>query len=264
MINYLINKVLFADMLKENNLNFITINGFIYRGDEHTYLMETNKPKYFGSFETSALYVDNKEYIKKFKTLHTLKILDLTNTKNNINKINSFFKNDLLNLLIIKYEYLPESYLKFIIKITHLFLQIFNGIIINNYYNIDLLGLSIKNIIKYLKKYEFNEIDIQFIIKLLTTYKKNKKILPSRVGITKFDNLIIKNLKFLLEPLGINGVFYIETKKTEESLCNILDKDFKLVSCVPSDILLFNPKKDVKITNIYQKIDNKFHEVEIK
>lgn len=240
-----------------NNLEIILINGYIYRGDLHTHTTRLlYKPRFFGSYESCIKYfkyVKSTFYIKKYKTLSDVKLLNLSLNEDNKKKVINLFKNVLFPVLKNKYSYIPENILQIEIKISFILLQIFFGFIPNFYYNLDLLDLTPEFIINYFKKLSLKQSYLDFLLLLITEYKNDKSILPSRSTFDYFDKLLIKKLYFLLKPLDIDGCCYVENNNyNQNNLCNIIADKLEIKSlCPPTELCIFNPIKFVKFVKIY-------------
>jgi hypothetical protein len=231
------------------NINVIILDGIIYRGDTHNNTLLRNSPAYFGDYKSSAKYLSKDSYLKLYTTKQPIKLLCLNNNKDNIIKLKALFK-DVLSLKFGKRS-----------LVTFILLQISYGIISGNSFNIDLIELSISIILQTLKrKMNLPKENVSDINTILTNYVKDSKIRPSRCSMREVDKCIVHNLRIMLDKYQIGGIwfsnkFVYSDDPSNISLCvkvnkDIYDKESTRLTCVPSEINIFNPSKSLNIKKI--------------
>lgn len=222
------------------------IKGYIYRGDTHTNLVVSLKPKFYGTYESATEYIKNGNYLKRYTTIKELTLLDISNDNNIENTIN-FFKN-------LKYD---ENEL--IIKMSIIMLQIlFGQIEINT--KVDKMGLTDDLISDYFLKNNISNENIKIFLKIINDVIVKDNISPSRCSIRSLDQLLMMNLKILLSSFKIDGIFYVYKMKynNKTSLCRIVNKYYNGNTCVPSEICIFNPSEVLGGVIIWKKINDNY------
>jgi hypothetical protein len=225
-------------------VNYIPLNGTIYRSDKHTMTMLREKPTFFSDYQSTMSYMGKAYiYIKKYDTKEQLKLLSLNDDSENIDRISNFFT-----------EYLPSvaksESAKHDIIITYILLQLAYGLIKDNTKNINMCGVENSFIETYLKNnYKLEDNDWQDLNIILTDYM-NRDLIPSRCSLRYIDKILMKCLNKIIPVYGFSGIWYDASNKTytERMLCKIVNtelynKDTNKLTCVPSEICIFNPKK---------------------
>jgi hypothetical protein len=249
----LINKLILTQSISGFELEKITIDGYIYRGDPHNFDMVRDKPTYYGDYQSALKYIKNNEYIKTFKTLNEINLLCLNNTPKNIRFIHLFFTEFLLQQ--------PSEDKTFTI-ITFILLQVAYGFIFDSMKNLNLYGLSTNDIKDYLIK-NINDIDVvDDFIDIITIYIKDD-IIPSRCSLRKIDQLLMNNLNILFSPYNFQGIWFLseETIKNNE-LCMVINRELfeiktSMLSCVGTELCIFNPNKYLKNVRLEKYTNNK-------
>lgn len=211
------------------NLRVKKIMGYIYRGDTHDAQVLSLNPKFYGSRESAEKYTRVNEYLKRYTTMKELTLLDLSNTKENISNIIAFFNN------IIKTHGTINN------KMSLLLLQMLFGLVHNVFIHTDLTKDEIKD---YLEQREISRGNMIYFFEI-----KNKllasgsPLIPSRCSIRPFDQILMINLKNILKPFNIDGIFYLNKDNYDDknNLCRKLTKYYNANLCVPSEICVFNP-----------------------
>ena len=265
-INYINSNTLdkSSQIIKINNYDIEIVNlyGTIYRSDKHTMDMLRPTPACFGDYNAAFAYLYPKSYLKTYETKSNLKLFSLNKDLDNKIRINKFFKEFLFNEQ--KNDILP--------KILYVVLQISHGLVIGPLKDIDLCGLTLTEIENYLLNTKTNnpknklvaeDIDrIKFVINVAS---KIDNIIPSRVSFKNLDKFIMESLKTVLSPHGFDGTYYLEELVSKEdmkrTLCYYINKEYFKeestgLTCVPKEIVIFNPNSVLKITAIQQE-DNK-------
>ena len=236
-------------MIDGININIIMLDGTIYRGDTHDNTLLRHSPAYFGDYKSSARYLSKDSYLKLYTTKYPIKLLCLNNDQDNITKLKTLFR-DALSLKFGKRA-----------LVTFILLQISYGIIFGNSLNIDLMGLPIPKILQTLKhKMNLPKDNISDINTILTNYAKDSKIRPSRCSMREVDKCIVFNLRIMLDKHQIGGIwfsnkFVYSDDPLNMSLCvkvnkDIYEKESTKLTCVPSEINIFNPSKSLNIKKI--------------
>lgn len=244
MIDVKTDKDLTADNIDEYNgynIRIKKLNGYIYRGDYHKNIVLPVIPRFYGTEESAAKYMHNNEYLKKYSTSRELILINLTNDSTENNKTTIAFFRQLL-------KEFPKDELR--IKMTIIMLQLFFGIM---YEAFDDCGLSESIIKHYLKQrhVELGNISVFFVIvKLL----KQQKIIPSRCSIKIFDEILMNNLKQILSRINIDGVFFVAIPHTTKEVrsCLLANFYFRRETCVPTEIIIFEPIKNFNKVEIWK------------
>lgn len=260
-INYInstiINNTITPILINGNNLELVILNGIIYRSDQHTISIMRHKPAYFGDYQSAIKYIKVGDYLKYYKTKRPLRLLNLDNTTENIVKLYNFFINYLLkqdNANVIK------------IQITYILLEIAYGLVINSMKNLDTFNLDINFIGDYLSNVCHIDNDVVYdIVYIIAKYTK-ESIIPSRFSLRQIDKLIMDNLKELLTPYNFDGIWFdskYKSKEEDKELCRIMNQKFfdvnsDKLTCVPSEIGIFEPIKTLHLYKILKYVNNKF------
>ena len=123
------------------------------------------------------------------------------------------------------------------------------------------MGLPVQKILQILKhKMNLPKDNISDINTILTIYTKDAKIRPSRCSMREIDKCIVHNLRMILNKYQIGGIwfsnkFIYSDDPSNMSLCVKVNKDLYKkesikLTCVPSEINIFNPKKSLTIKKI--------------
>jgi hypothetical protein len=251
----------------DNELNILHLDGYIYKGDSHNLLMLDKHPRFFGSRECALKYIYSSDsfFLKRYKTVGNLKILNVTPTHDNIVNIQKFFAR-------IKLAYNVKDHATNELDITYILLQLVFGLIDNNITNLNMNGLTMKDIIKYLqkmrRKYNITSTVFDIFQKDITNLINNKSmgnvrqddVVPSRMSIKSLDKMVVANLARILSPLGIHGLLYVRStdynnvKEGKILMCKLIDRmhfdNGKTGrTCVPTEICIFEPYKQLKYIN---------------
>lgn len=255
-----------AKIIKINGyeLEIILLDGTLYRGDVDTKPMLRSFPTWFGDYNSSFEYVSENEYLKQYKTKRPLKLLSVSNTKENIERIKNFFT----NIKYPKFKKLPE--------IIYLLLQFSYGLIEGKFRNIDKGNLTIKDIKYFMrtnpigsKMIIVNQNTIDIFIHIITN-KYYKNAIPSRCSIKEIDKLLTSSLEQLLKSFEFDGIWFDNSVKIQDnSLCikvnkDIFDSKSKELTCVPSEMTIFNPSRTLDIVKIEKYKDNTFTDIFVK
>ena len=250
-------------------LKVVILDGYIYRGDKQSQNIIRDIPTFYGDYNAAFAYVRNNEYLKTYITKVPLKLLCLNNTKDNIQLIRKFFK------------YLIDINDNLTIKIAYILLQIFYGLIDGSFDNIDLCNLELDTIGNYLLNYDkqikrkrINK-DLIDLLKMIINKYKTKNIIPSRVSISEYDFILASMLSDILKPYNIDGLWINNTLlnntllNNENLLCRAINRDYYKstsikLTCVPSDLCIFNAIKKIQLTKLEQLINNKLININIQ
>ena len=251
-----------SQIIKINNydVEIINLNGIIYRSDQHTMDMLRSSPACFGDYNSAFAYLYPNSYLKTYETKMPLKLFSLNKDYDNKVRLNKFFKEFLFNEQQYKNNILP--------KILYVILQISHGIVVKSLKDIDLCGLTINEIENYLlnaktdnPKNKLTTEDTNKIKFIINNVSKMDTI-PSRVSLKMLDKFIMTSLKTILIPYKLDGTYYLEEQISKEdekkTLCYYINKEyFKKEStgltCVPKEIVIFDPSNTLKITKIQQE-----------
>lgn len=246
----------------DHKLTQIIINGTIYRGDKHPFDVLRQKPAFFGDKQSAIDYVHtNNWYIKTYTTKRPLKLLNISNTPDNILLLRNFFK----NYLIPKYDNDP------LVKITYILLQVLYGIIPDNMSNLDMVGLDTK----FIRQHFEQDINIDKFIYLLDNYKL-PTIIPSRTSLRELDQYLVDDLDVMLEQFNIDGIWFSPYENNNANiqdksklLCirvnkDILKRDSQELTCVPSEMCIFKPNESLNIVRLQQNVNNIFIDKDIR
>jgi hypothetical protein len=238
MKNYVSNENLKTREKIYKNFKTILLNGYIYRGDNHHKNNLVNTPKFFGVYESAKKYVyKTGEYLKRYKTKGKLRILDLNNTPENIKKVIDFLKDNQNNDT----------------DMTILLLQIFNGFYTDKS---DIINIEKRQIYKYFKKQKVPLLFIHLLLRLITI-AKTLNLKPGRVSVSYFDKIVMRNLKSIFSPLNFHGFYYLHDKQSSIAMCAHVNETFEIASCVPTEICIFTPNKDLDFVGIKIREGNK-------
>jgi hypothetical protein len=137
-------------------------------------------------------------------------------------------------------------------------------------------GMTVNDVVKYLKKirrkYNITSVVFDIFQKDMKNLINNKSmgnvkqddIVPSRMSIKSLDKMVVANLARILSPLGIHGLLYIRSadynnvKEGKILMCKLIDrihfdsgKTGK--TCVPTEICIFEPYKQLKYIDTIKK-----------
>lgn len=245
------------DDINKNYMNYgITtclVNGYIYRGDDHKNIVLSGSPKFYGTHNSASLYVKNDEYLKRYSTVKSLRLLKLTNDATNTKSILNFFTNVVLQKETRKTD----------IKISIILIQILFGIVDKK---LEKMDLSSDIISTYLKSNGISDTIVELFIKVVEDLEnENSMTIPSRCSIRPLDKLLMKLLKKYLEEYEIDGTYYFPSdsyqdpkiKESPDLLCNKIDNNCENCgsTCVPSEICIFNPSVSLGGVIIWKKVD---------
>lgn len=243
MKNYL-NLGDFTSFYLYKGLEFVKVNGYIYRASAYAKLKKDLKTRgaYFGSFDIAKRYLSERLiYLKKFKTRRTIKLLELSHSKENIERVNKFFKE------LIKVN--PDA------KYLHILIQFAYGMIPGKKItNINMHGLTPYEVFLYYSKIysklEKTQIFVDAIgalgLALEKTLENHKDAIPSRVSNKQLNYLIATEIKKLFKSLkiGIDGIFVNNPPNTKNHVCFYINKYLEpLNMCVYPDFVVFHPLK---------------------
>jgi len=222
------------------------IDGYIYRGDEHTTLVLSKSPKFYGTKESAMEYIVNGNYLKRYKTMKKLTLLNIS-AGNNVKNIIDFFMNFLL-----KHQKLQKMLLD--VKISFIIIQALFGIVENN--RIHKLDLNDNDITNYFKTKKISDVTTKLFLKIINHIIK--KTVPSRCSIRSIDKLLMNNLMNILLFMKIDGVYYINTATGGNLLCKEVNKYYKknVESCVPTEICIFNPGNNLGGVVMWKKTNS--------
>jgi hypothetical protein len=242
-----------------NDLEVVYINGILYRADKHDASLMRRKPAYFGDYESAVRYMQDGSYLKYYRTRRSLKLLSLNNTYENILRIRNFFIN-----------YLAKRNKSDIVKIyiTFILLQITYGLVIDSMKNLETFNLDIEFIGNYLRDvYHIDKYVILDILRIITQYT-NESILPSRFSLRPIDKLLMGNLKQLLLEFNFDGIWFFSENVLEgnDTLCRTVNRelfsmDTDKLTCVPSEIGIFEPIETLYFYKIFKQESGKYIEV---
>lgn len=250
VINYKHNSLLSKDVETEYfGLNIITkiINGYIYRGDEHNALVLSKSPKFYGTKESAMEYIVDGEYLKRYRTIGKIRLLNITAGQNTENIIN-LFKNYLIGHNLLKH-------LQIDIKISYIIIQAMFGLSKDG--TIDKAGLADDDIIKYFKKQKIIDANTKIFMKIINNIIK--RTIPSRCSIRPIDQLLMMNLRDILSFMKIDGIYYINTNTTGKNLlCKTIDKYYgeNADTCTPTEICIFDPANKLGGVVMWKKTHN--------
>jgi hypothetical protein len=274
-----VNESIINIKIDKYTLNIVNLYGYIYRADVHQIgytidnIFDTINNKnindsnaFFGDRQSAIKYLYDNNYLKKYITKKPIKLISLNNSIENINLIKDFFKNYLMNLSVYKDD--------LIIKVTYILLQISYGLIDGDVSNIDLCDLSIDTITNYLKNAQnqrknkaVNDRTINLFKKIVTEFSKEKPM-SSRISIAELDAVSMTFLSKILKPYDINGIWSYTDKSTytDNTICMVVNKlhyesDSTSISCVPSDMCIFNPIYLIKLIDIKQRRGNELIDI---
>lgn len=247
---------------KQVNLQTILINGYIYRGDNHKNFVLTNSPKFYGTYETSLMYTPDGDYLKRYTTLKSLRLLNLSNDNKNTTTILKFLKETVLMNTTDN-----DSIMK--IKMTIILVQVLFGMIV---YTLDKMQLSDEDISDFLEKQKISGLTTALFLKVVNDLQsKYSSTIPSRCSMRPLDKLLMKLFREILVQYEIDGTFYVQgpefekQKKIENLLCNKVDKNYEYgTTCVPSEICIFNPDSVLGSIKFWKKVDGQLIKVNIK
>lgn len=236
--------------IKGVELDIVVINGTVYRGDVHNNDVLVDRPKFFGDYKSASMYLADDTYIKKYNTKRSLKLLSLSSNPRCVNAIRELFD-----------RYVIDKY-KTRGKVLFILLQMGFSLIASERLEIDLMGLTMKQIEKSLqKKFRLSREVIGKIRKILTEYTTDPKIVPSRCSMREVDQAVMRLMRKVLRPMGIDGVWFYSIFKNKDSkdktsLCLKVNKDMfdiehSVGTCVPNDMCIFNPKATLDIVKIF-------------
>lgn len=251
---------------EKTNMNISThiieinkINGNIYRSDSHTSNVLRPSPAYFGDYESATKYLSDGSYMKSYITKGPINLLSLNNNTENIERIHKFFKEYLFN----------QDKHKDDIKPTLILLQILYGLVVGSFKNLDLCDLTIDNLADYFVKYKPSDPrniiipkDINMLSIIINDFTRDD-VIPSRCSLRKFDGILMDSLYKILDQYGIKGIWYdppkLTTDEMEKRLCIKVNKDYykkdtNALTCVPSEMCIFNPNNSLKIIKMQQRI----------
>lgn len=248
----------------DNILNMLSLNGYIYRGDSHNATVLNKHPRFFGSRDSALKYIYSSDnfFLKRYKTVGTLQILNLTPTHDNIINIKNLFDR-------IKTTYIAKKQNTTELDVTYVLVQLIFGLIDDNISKLNMNNLTMRDIVRYLqnvrRKYNITSVVFDIFYKdimNLINYKsmgnvRQMDILPSRISIKSLDKMVVANLSRILSPLGIHGLLYIRSadynnvKDGKILMCKLIDRihfdNGKTGrTCVPTEICIFKPYKQLK------------------
>jgi len=249
--------------INDYDIEIINLNGIIYRSDQHTMDMLRSSPACFGDYNSAFAYLYPNSYLKTYETKIPLKLFSLNKDHDNKIRLAKFFKGFLFNEPQYKNDILP--------KILYVILQISHGIVVKSLKDIDLCGLTINEIENYLLNAKTDNPKNKLVIDdtnkikhIINDVSKMDNIIPSRVSLKNLDKFIMTSLKTLLVPYKLDGTYYLEELMSKEdekkTLCYYINKEyFKKEStgltCVPKEIVIFDPSNTLKITKIQQEVN---------
>lgn len=245
--NLLLNKDTESEFFGQKIITKI-INGYIYRGDEHTNLVLSKSPKFYGTKESALEYTENRKYLKRYKTITPLRLLNLS-PENNIENIHNFFKNFLIDHPTLLNKQLD-------IKISFIVLQVMFGLINNN--KVDKVGMAQEDIIKYFKNKNISDSNSRIFLFIINRLLKRK--IPSRCSIRSIDKMLMINLKNILAFMNIDGIYYINNDvKDNNLLCKFVNIFYGkgADTCTPTEICIFDPANKLGGVIMWQKTNNK-------
>lgn len=247
----------------EINKNFLElgittclINGYVYRGDNHKNVVLSGSPKFYGTYTSASQYVEENDYFKRYSTMKTLRLLKLTNDKNNCKAVLNFFINVILENETKKTD----------TKIAIILLQVLFGIIEEKLNKFDLTNDVIT---KYFLANGIDDKTIKLLLIIIDDLKSsNTETIPSRCSMRPLDKFLMKTLKKLLVEYEIDGTYYFqlpsynEIKDLPNLLCNKVNSSYEFGStCVPSEICIFNPSVSLGGVIFWKKVEGKLKRV---
>jgi hypothetical protein len=256
-----INKSIQLKTIYGIKLNIVVIDGIIYRGDHHKKNKIGNIPTFFGSYDAAFLYLDDEYYLKHYQTMRPLNLLCLNNTNENIQIIKNIFMNSPLITIIDRK----------ILNITHIFLQLFYGLIEGPFSNLNLYGETLESIFIFLQKDIFKLYNIsdndKKILKTLIDLRLNDSVIPSRIGFWTFDFITITLIKHIFSKYGIEGVWFSHRDYTDDEQKNLacikinkllFNSDNNEPTCAPNDLALFKSKNNVKLIKMERYMNRQY------
>ena len=256
-----------------NNItNIILLTDYIYRADTHPNDVLRKFPAYFGSFVSALEYFKKESYMKKYKTKKELKIILLDGTPNNVILLQNMYKNRINNINNTK------------IKLEYILIQPVYGMILDKFKNIDLCDMSYNDIydnllleckkISVKTKEPVLESEIELFIDILIIYSIRNDAIPSRMSVRYLDRILMHLMNETFES-KYDGIYYNRLeidenmnikseslKIGENDLCYLVNKeiykmDRKDYSCAPSEICIWNPKKNLDLVEMVKNKDGK-------
>jgi hypothetical protein len=265
---------------KNNNTNIISLNGYIYRADKHSNYMLRKFPAYFGSLNSALEYFEKEFYMKKYKTKKELKIILLDGTQNNIRLLQNMYK----NMINREKTYNINNINNTNIRLEYILIQVLYGMILDKFNKIDLCDMSFNeiydNLLLLCKKISVKTkepvliSEINIFIYILATYSIQDEIKPSRMSVRYLDRILMHLMNETFES-KYDGIYYNRLeidentnikseslKIGENDLCYLVNKeiykmDRKDYSCAPSEICIWNPKKNLDLVEMLKNKDGK-------
>lgn len=240
------------------DIKIVKLNGIIFRGDTNDGPSTPKRPAFYGDLKNTLLYAGGKKsenYMKAYETKKKLNLLLIS--KSNFKNIDKFFRDVLLKDNLANH---------IVIKMTHIMLQICMGMIDGNMDSLYLWDFSKKDVYLYFKfnEYGLHRDDIRIFMKTIYDFNDANTV-PSRMSMYDFDKILMINLKSLLGKYNIHGTwfnggdenpsyFFGNNNPNPNLLCVKIDKvidspDF-FTGCVPAEICIFNPKKNLEVKKI--------------
>lgn len=230
------------------------ISGYIYRGDSHRNIVLVNSPRFYGTYTSASMYVEEDHYLKRYTTMKNLRLLNLSNDD----------KDDVRNLLKFFTTFvLDKSPNKVDVAIIIVLLQVLFGLIDGK---LNKVSLSDKAITDFLVKHKIENLTIELFIKIVDDLASgDTDTIPSRCSIRPLDKLLMVLMRDTLTPYDIDGTFYFQksvydTKlKSPNLLCNKVDENYDGgTTCVPSEICIFNPSESLGGVIFWKKLSGRF------
>lgn len=267
------NNLKYKRSIYNNNItNIILLTDYIYRADTHPNDVLRKFPAYFGSFVSALEYFKKESYMKKYKTKKELKIILLDGTPNNVILLQNMYKNRINNINNTK------------IKLEYILIQTLYGMILDKFKNIDLCDMSYNDIydnllleckkISVKTKEPVLESEIELFIDILIIYSIRNDAIPSRMSVRYLDRILMHLMNETFES-KYDGIYYNRLeidentnikseslKIGENDLCYLVNKeiykmDRKDYSCAPSEICIWNPKKNLDLVEMVKNKDGK-------